>query len=43
MKFDHDTYKEKIEKLLTKIEIPFANISHYCQAFIHRSVLNENI
>lgn len=43
MKLDNKVYEEKIEKLLNSIEIPFKNIGHYCLAFVHRSVLNENI
>ncbi|MDD2916538.1 MAG: ribonuclease III [Candidatus Gracilibacteria bacterium] len=36
-------FEEKIGSFVSSLEIPFANITNYCLAFIHRSVLNENI
>ncbi|MDP2103434.1 MAG: ribonuclease III [Candidatus Gracilibacteria bacterium] len=36
-------FEEKIETFVSSLEIPFTDITHYCLAFVHRSVLNENI
>ena len=36
-------FEEKIGSFISSLEIPYQNISGYCLAFIHRSVLNENI
>lgn len=36
-------FEEKIGSFVSSLQIPFVDISHYCLAFIHRSVLNENI
>lgn len=36
-------FEEKIGSFVSSLEIPFDSISLYCLAFIHRSVLNENI
>lgn len=34
-------FEEKVEGLLTSLEIPFRNLAQYPIAFFHRSVLNE--
>ena len=36
-------FEEKIGSFVSSLEIPYKSISNYCLAFIHRSVLNENI
>ncbi|EKD30540.1 MAG: hypothetical protein ACD_78C00013G0002 [uncultured bacterium (gcode 4)] len=36
-------FEEKIGSFVSSLEIPYKNITNYCLAFIHRSVLNENI
>lgn len=36
-------FEEKIGTFVSSLEIPFKDITNYCLAFIHRSVLNENI
>jgi ribonuclease-3 len=36
-------FEEKIITYVTSLQIPYKNITNYCLAFIHRSVLNENI
>lgn len=36
-------FEEKIESFVSSLEIPYRTISHYCLAFVHRSVLNEHI
>lgn len=36
-------FEEKIGSFVSSLEIPYKDISLYCLAFIHRSVLNENI
>ncbi|OIP55040.1 ribonuclease III [Candidatus Gracilibacteria bacterium CG2_30_37_12] len=36
-------FEEKIGTFVSSLEIPYKNITGYCLAFIHRSVLNENI
>ncbi len=36
-------FEEKIGSFVSSLEIPYKSISGYCLAFIHRSVLNENI
>jgi len=36
-------FEEKIGLFVSSLEIPYKDISRYCLAFIHRSVLNENI
>lgn len=36
-------FEEKIGSFVSSLEIPYKDINHHCLAFIHRSVLNENI
>ncbi|MFA6091012.1 MAG: ribonuclease III [Candidatus Gracilibacteria bacterium] len=36
-------FEEKIGAFVSSLEIPYKSITGYCLAFIHRSVLNENI
>lgn len=36
-------FEEKIGSFVSSLEIPYKDITNYCLAFIHRSVLNENI
>ncbi len=43
LKFNHKEFQEKLEILLDFLEIPYKNILHYIQAFVHRSILNEKI
>jgi len=36
-------FEEKIGSFVSSLEIPYRDISRYCLAFVHRSVLNERI
>jgi dsRNA-specific ribonuclease len=42
-KLDVKEFEERIKDFLYSFEIPYKNIDNYILAFIHRSVLNENI
>lgn len=39
--FDHKEFEQKIEQLLSFLQIPYKDLSLYIQAFIHKSILNE--
>jgi len=39
--FDHKDFEQKVEQLLSFLQIPYKNTSLYIQAFIHKSILNE--
>lgn len=39
--FDHKEFEQKVESLLSFLQIPYKDLTLYIQAFIHKSILNE--
>lgn len=39
--FDHKGFEKKVEDLLHFLQVPYSNLALFCQAFIHKSILNE--
>lgn len=40
-RFDRSIYEARVRELLEVLDIPFISLEKYCQAFVHRSILNE--
>lgn len=41
--FSHKEFEQKVDTLLSFLQIPYKNISLYVQSFVHKSILNEKI
>lgn len=40
-RFNHKEFEQKVEELLSFLQIPYNDISIYIKSFVHKSVLNE--